>query len=266
MGCNADIGHGLLVLNKSMVKEVRSRGAIQVLVLDEADRLLDGKHGKDQMEALIRRLPTQRRTGASIPPQKIDLCHSRSHSGLARLPQVFPAMMAHFHRALHAAVLLWFFSEPALSCSAAFLSAVVGCGECSLRIVWQSHSDCKGLVCVLASGLFSATQTEDVKDLAKAKMRNPYRVNVAVEPVASTSGRAAEGTSAGRGLEQRVTPNGLQAFYMICQSDEKLAQLVHFLQVALSSAASNEILHSHSVRYFLPDVTMHMFPFTSLRP
>ncbi|CAL8464167.1 g3702 [Coccomyxa elongata] len=126
------------VFEKSDVLDTRR---LEVLVLDEADRLLDGKHGKDQMEALIRRLPTQRRTG-----------------------------------------------------------------------------------------LFSATQTEDVKDLAKAKMRNPYRVNVAVEPVASTSGRTIDGLSSGRGLEQRVTPNGLQAFYTICQSDEKLAQLAHFLQ------------------------------------
>lgn len=66
------------------------------------------------------------------------------------------------------------------------------------------------------------------------------RVNVAVGPVASTSGRSAAAAAAAAGLggkhgkkatEQRVTPSGLQASYLICQSDEKLAQLLHFLQV-----------------------------------
>ncbi len=38
---------------------------MQVLVLDEADRLLDAGYGK-HLEALMRRLPKQRRTGACM--------------------------------------------------------------------------------------------------------------------------------------------------------------------------------------------------------
>lgn len=87
----------------------------------------------------------------------------------------------------------------------------------------------------LAAGLFSATQTEAVEALARAGLRNQVRVNVAVGPVASTSGRKmpeeASGEKKGKKAEQRVTPSGLQASYLVCQSDEKLAQLVHFLKV-----------------------------------
>lgn len=86
----------------------------------------------------------------------------------------------------------------------------------------------------VAVGLFSATQTQAVEALARAGLRNQVRVNVAVGPVASTSGRTPEeasGEKKGKKAEQRVTPSGLQASYLVCQSDEKLAQLVHFLKV-----------------------------------
>ncbi len=48
----------------------------QVLVLDEADRLLDAGYGK-HLEALMRRLPKQRRTGNDyLPPaSKVPLKH-----------------------------------------------------------------------------------------------------------------------------------------------------------------------------------------------
>ncbi|KAK9918182.1 hypothetical protein WJX75_002016 [Coccomyxa subellipsoidea] len=128
------------VFERSDVLDARR---LEVLVLDEADRLLDAGYGK-HLEALMRRLPKQRRTG-----------------------------------------------------------------------------------------LFSATQTEAVEALARAGLRNQVRVNVAVRPVASTSGRTPEeasGEKKGKKAEQRVTPSGLQASYLVCQSDEKLAQLVHFLK------------------------------------
>ncbi len=59
---------------------------------------------------------------------------------------------------------------------------------------------------------------------------------MAVGPAASTSGRTAEeaaGDIKGKKTEQRVTPSGLHASYLVCQSDEKLAHLVHFLQVSV---------------------------------
>ena len=86
----------------------------------------------------------------------------------------------------------------------------------------------------VAAGLFSATQTEAVEALARPGLRIQVRVKVAVRPVASTSGRTPEeasGEKKGKKAEQRVTPSGLQASYLVCQSDEKLAQLVHFLKV-----------------------------------
>ena len=66
--------------------------------------------------------------------------------------------------------------------------------------------------------------------LARAGLRNQVRVNVAVGPMASTSGREPEQAS-GQKRQQQRTPSGLQASYLVCQSDEKLGQLVHFLKV-----------------------------------
>ena len=75
-----------------------------------------------------------------------------------------------------------------------------------------------------SAGLFSATQTEAVQELARAGLRNAIRVNVAVRALqgeASTSGA----------MSQQRTPLGLHISYQICESTEKLAKLIHFLQV-----------------------------------
>jgi ATP-dependent RNA helicase DDX55/SPB4 len=80
-------------------------------------------------------------------------------------------------------------------------------------------------------GLFSATQTEAVEALARAGLRNQVRVNVAVGPAAGTSGRDAAVPGGGQNRQQQRTPAGLIASYLLCQSDEKLAQLAHFLEV-----------------------------------
>ena len=90
-----------------------------------------------------------------------------------------------------------------------------------------------------SAGLFSATQTEAVQALARAGLRNQIRVNVAVEPMASSSGRdAGQPTAGSPGVKKKKaampdqrTPAGLEASYLICQSDEKLAQLLQFLKV-----------------------------------
>lgn len=101
------------------------------------------------------------------------------------------------------------------------------------------------------AGLFSATQTEAVQALARAGLRNQIRVNVAVEPVASSSGREhGQGQPAPGGLgspterrkgamQDQKTPSGLQASYLVCQSDQKLAQLLHFLKVRLCGPISS---------------------------
>ncbi|KAI3993531.1 hypothetical protein MKX01_002544 [Papaver californicum] len=67
------------------------------------------------------------------------------------------------------------------------------------------------------TGLFSATQTDAVGELAKAGLRNPVRVEVKTEAkdeLASASSK---------------TPLGLEMEYMICEADKKPSQLVDFL-------------------------------------
>ena len=100
---------------------------------------------------------------------------------------------------------------------------------------------------VMPAGLFSATQTEAVQALARAGLRNQVRVNVAIEPIASTSGRLdghrqpTLGSAGNLGsdkkkkpaMQDQRTPSGLEASYLVCQSDGKLAQLLYFLGVRL---------------------------------
>eukprot|EP00794_Sanderia_malayensis_P013842 gene13842-15288_t len=67
------------------------------------------------------------------------------------------------------------------------------------------------------TGLFSATQTEETEDLVRAGLRNPVTVVVKQQHrVASSDER---------------TPETLENFYMICESDEKFTQLVAFLRM-----------------------------------
>ncbi|XP_024387826.1 DEAD-box ATP-dependent RNA helicase 18 isoform X1 [Physcomitrium patens] len=70
------------------------------------------------------------------------------------------------------------------------------------------------------TGLFSATQTEAVVELARAGLRNPVRVEVRTQAKA----QAADTESF-----QSKTPSGLTLQYLICEGDEKPSQLVHFL-------------------------------------
>ena len=72
-------------------------------------------------------------------------------------------------------------------------------------------------------------------------------MNVAIEPVASTSrrpdghGQPTLGSAGNLGsdkkkkaaMQDQRTPSGLEASYLVCQSDGKLAQLLHFLGVRL---------------------------------
>ena len=74
------------------------------------------------------------------------------------------------------------------------------------------------------AGLFSATQTEAVQALARAGLRNPVRINVAV------AGTPARGTGAEAAGGQK-TPSRLSIQYLVCDVEQKLPYLVHFLQV-----------------------------------
>ena len=64
------------------------------------------------------------------------------------------------------------------------------------------------------TGLFSATQTDAVQALARAGLRNPVRVAVAVEYKSQSS---------------QITPSSLQVFYRIVDQQSKVCELFHFL-------------------------------------
>uniref|UniRef100_A0A7M4FM17 ATP-dependent RNA helicase n=1 Tax=Crocodylus porosus TaxID=8502 RepID=A0A7M4FM17_CROPO len=66
------------------------------------------------------------------------------------------------------------------------------------------------------TGLFSATQTQEVENLVRAGLRNPVRISVKEKGVAASS--------------TQKTPTRLENYYMICRADEKFNQLVHFLR------------------------------------
>ncbi|KAG8456029.1 hypothetical protein GDO86_002005 [Hymenochirus boettgeri] len=66
------------------------------------------------------------------------------------------------------------------------------------------------------TGLFSATQTQELENLVRAGLRNPVRITVKEKGVAATS--------------TQKTPMRLQNYYMICKADEKFNNLVAFLQ------------------------------------
>jgi hypothetical protein len=212
---------------------------LEVLVLDEADRLLDAGYGK-HLEALMRRLPKQRRTGAlydSLRPIPA-LYHPPPLEGMllssagCMLPTPQPVLKPWSMFCCQSSQSWQLPADcpsgtgAAAGCRwAALLWLTVQAGAVILR---------SGMHCARA-GLFSATQTEAVQALARAGLRNQVRVNVAVGPVASSSGRAhgpaPAGARSGAAPSDQRTPAGLVASYLLCESDQKLAQLLHFLQV-----------------------------------
>jgi len=71
------------------------------------------------------------------------------------------------------------------------------------------------------TGLFSATQTEAVEELARAGLRNAVRVSVSQAPTASTTAHPAKGGN--------KTPNQLKMEYQLVSEDEKMMHLISFL-------------------------------------
>lgn len=99
------------------------------------------------------------------------------------------------------------------------------------------------------TGLFSATQTQAVQDLARAGLRNPATVRVQVRDVApaqrpaapisaTAAAAAAPGAAANDSARSapaphdgmRSVPASLRNFYMLCRHDERLPHLLHFLR------------------------------------
>ena len=82
------------------------------------------------------------------------------------------------------------------------------------------------------TGLFSATQTEQVVALAKAGMRNPVTIRVQVAARSAVSG----GSTA---TQQQRTPLRLANYFTICSAEQKLPHLVHFLRTELLLGATS---------------------------
>ena len=70
------------------------------------------------------------------------------------------------------------------------------------------------------TGLFSATQTEEVAELARAGLRNPVRITV--RDAAAPAGAAAAAAGG-------KTPSQLALYYALAEADDKLPRLVAFL-------------------------------------
>ncbi|CAH2295785.1 ATP-dependent RNA helicase DDX55 [Pelobates cultripes] len=66
------------------------------------------------------------------------------------------------------------------------------------------------------TGLFSATQTQELENLVRAGLRNPVRITVKEKGVAATN--------------TQKTPTRLQNCYMICKAHEKFNYLLSFLR------------------------------------
>ncbi|XP_059172002.1 ATP-dependent RNA helicase DDX55-like [Physella acuta] len=66
------------------------------------------------------------------------------------------------------------------------------------------------------TGLFSATQTDEVEKLIRAGLRNPLQITVKEKP--NKAGNI------------QKTPSSLENYYMLVEGDEKFSQLVRFLQ------------------------------------
>ncbi|CAI0416138.1 unnamed protein product [Linum tenue] len=73
------------------------------------------------------------------------------------------------------------------------------------------------------TGLFSATQTEAVQELAKAGLRNPVRVEVRAET------KSLDGSGSSQHPGSSKTPSGLHLEYLECEADKKPSELVDLL-------------------------------------
>uniref|UniRef100_A0A6B2L0K8 ATP-dependent RNA helicase n=1 Tax=Arcella intermedia TaxID=1963864 RepID=A0A6B2L0K8_9EUKA len=100
------------------------------------------------------------------------------------------------------------------------------------------------------TGLFSATQTREVMELVKAGLRNPVKVTITVEE---------------KQVGKQCFPTTLNNFYIQCNSDEKLAQLVHFLEHHPNDKVIVYFLTCACVNFFwkalksLPSLKKHTF-------
>lgn len=88
------------------------------------------------------------------------------------------------------------------------------------------------------TGLFSATQTDELLQLARAGMRNPVKIQVKVDARQPAAGGAAAGgrnPAPAVGGEFTMTPSSLDSFVMLVDEEARLPQLVRFLRTQLDA-------------------------------
>ncbi|PON79120.1 DEAD-box ATP-dependent RNA helicase [Parasponia andersonii] len=101
------------------------------------------------------------------------------------------------------------------------------------------------------TGLFSATQTEAVEELAKAGLRNPVRVEVRAETKSLNGSVLSESVSS-------KTPSSLHLEYLVCEADKKSSQLVDLLVKNKSRKIMVYFMTNECVQYWglvLPRLT-----------
>ena len=81
------------------------------------------------------------------------------------------------------------------------------------------------------TGLFSATQTDEVEELARAGLRNPVRVTVRdAAAQAAANAAKASGLPANSAAARGKLPAQLKLLYKVCRVDERLWRLREFLK------------------------------------
>jgi ATP-dependent RNA helicase DDX55/SPB4 len=83
------------------------------------------------------------------------------------------------------------------------------------------------------TGLFSATQTKEVTELARAGLRNPVNVTVKVQSNSISSEKDGKFPSTSSSSLQQSIPSSLDNYYMICEYEERPYHLLHFISCHL---------------------------------
>lgn len=83
---------------------------------------------------------------------------------------------------------------------------------------------------------FSILFFRETKALARAGLRNPATISVAVK-----SRQQGSGDLGPMKHKTQATPSSLENFYITCEPEEKLAQLVSFLKVGGGDLRQNEM-------------------------
>jgi ATP-dependent RNA helicase DDX55/SPB4 len=78
------------------------------------------------------------------------------------------------------------------------------------------------------TGLFSATQTKEVKELARAGLRNPVSVSVRVQNKPGMAGSATTDAD-GKAITQIATPSSLDNWFLMREYDDRPQELIDFI-------------------------------------